>query len=129
VSAIPARQLVVVLDCCFSGGAGAKVLNAPLVPRGGAGSLPASAEARLDRMAGVGRLILTASTGDQEAWEDPRLGHGLLTYHLIQALLGSAASETRQVALYDLLAYVAREVKAKFVGRAGSVSEPCGRWP
>jgi hypothetical protein len=26
VSAIPARQLVVVLDCCFAGGAGAKVL-------------------------------------------------------------------------------------------------------
>jgi helicase len=28
VSAIPARQFVVVLDCCFACSAGAKVLNA-----------------------------------------------------------------------------------------------------
>ena len=41
ISAIPARQLVVILDCCFSGGAGAKVLTASLALRGGAG-LPAS---------------------------------------------------------------------------------------
>jgi helicase len=100
------------------------VLNAPLVPRGGAGGLPASTDARLDRMAGVGRLILTASTGDQEAWEDPRLGHGLLTYHLIQALLGSAAPKSRQVALYDLLAYVVREVKAKASGTVAARQEP-----
>ncbi|WP_125911316.1 MULTISPECIES: DEAD/DEAH box helicase [Pseudonocardia] len=124
VSAIPARQLVVVLDCCFSGGAGAKVLNAPLIPRGAPGGLPASTEARLDRMAGVGRLILTASTGDQEAWEDPRLGHGLLTYHLIQALLGAAAPGAHQVALYDLLAYVVREVKAKASGTVAARQEP-----
>jgi helicase len=124
VSAIPARQLVVVLDCCFAGGAGAKVLNAPLVPRGGVGGLPASTDARLDRMAGVGRLILAASTGDQEAWEDPRLGHGLLTYHLIQALLGSAAPGGRQIRLYDLLAYVVREVKAKASGTVAARQEP-----
>ncbi len=95
ISAIPARQLVIILDCCFSGGAGAKVLKAPLAPRGGAGGLPMSTDARLEKMAGVGRLILAASTGDQEAWEDPRLGHGLLTYHLIQALLGAAAPGSR----------------------------------
>lgn len=71
VSAIPARQLVVVLDCCFAGGAGAKVLHAPLVPRGGLRGLPGSTDARLERMAGTGRLILAAATGEQEAWEDP----------------------------------------------------------
>lgn len=75
-----------------------------------------STDARLDEMAGVGRLILCASTGDQEAWEDPRLGHGLLTFHLIQALLGSTAAGGDHVALYDLLAYVVREVTAKASG-------------
>ena len=44
-------------------------------------------------MAGTGRLILAAATGEQEAWEDPHLGHGLLTYHLLRALLGAAAGD------------------------------------
>jgi helicase len=125
VSAIPARQLIVVLDCCFAGGAGAKVLNAPLVPRGGLGGLPQSTEARLERMAGTGRLILAAATGEQEAWEDPHLGHGLLTYHLLRALLGAAAAgDAGQVRLYDLLAFVTREVRAKASGTVAAEQDP-----
>jgi hypothetical protein len=124
VSAIPARQLIVILDCCLSGGAGAKVLNAPLAPRGSAGGLPRSTDARLEKMEGVGRLILAAATGEQEAWEDPRLSHGLLTYHLIQALLGSAAAGKDHIALYDVLAYVVREVKAKASGTVAAQQGP-----
>lgn len=124
VSAIPARQLVVVLDCCFAGGAGAKVLNAPLVPRGGLHGLPESTDARLERIAGTGRLILAAATGEQEAWEDPHLGHGLLTYHLLRALLGAAAGDGGQVRLYDLLAFVTREVRAKASGTVAAEQDP-----
>lgn len=124
VSAIPARQLVVILDCCFAGGAGAKVLNSSLVPRGGLHGLPESTDARLERMAGTGRLILTAATGEQEAWEDPHLGHGLLTYHLLQALLGAATGNGRQVRVYDLLAFVTREVKAKASGTVAAEQDP-----
>ncbi|GAA1807934.1 DEAD/DEAH box helicase [Actinomadura chokoriensis] len=124
VSAIPARQLVVVLDCCFAGGAGAKVLNAPLVPRGGLHGLPESTDARLERMAGTGRLVLAAATGEQEAWEDPHLGHGLLTYHLLRALLGAAGGDGRKVRLYDLLAFVTREVKAKASGTVAAEQDP-----
>lgn len=124
VSAVPARQLVVILDCCFAGGAGAKVLNAPLVPRGGLDGLPESTEARLERMAGAGRLILAAATGEQEAWEDPQLGHGLLTYHLLRALLGAATGAGEQVRLYDLLAFVTREVKAKASGTVAAEQDP-----
>ncbi|WP_433221454.1 DEAD/DEAH box helicase [Dactylosporangium sp. CS-047395] len=124
VSAIPARQLIVILDCCFAGGAGAKVLTAPLVPRGSLTGLPESTDARLERMAGTGRLVLAAATGEQEAWEDPHLGHGLLTYHLLRALLGAAADEGKQVRLYDLLAFVTREVKAKASGTVAAAQDP-----
>ncbi|TDP37651.1 DEAD/DEAH box helicase [Nocardia ignorata] len=124
VSAIPARQLIVILDCCFAGGAGAKVLNAPLASRGGLSGLPESTDARLERMAGTGRLILAAATGEQEAWEDPRLGHGLLTYHLLRALMGAAAEGSEQVRLYDLLAFVTREVKAKASGTVAAEQDP-----
>ena len=80
--------------------------------RYGVTGLPESTDARLERMAGTGRLILAAATGEQEAWEDPHLGHGLLTYHLLRALLGAGAGDGGQVRLYDLLAFVTREVKA-----------------
>jgi replicative superfamily II helicase len=131
VSAIPAKHLLVILDCCFSGGAEAKVLNAPLVPRGGPAGVPLSTEALLNKMAGTGRLILTASTADQEAYEDPRLGHGLLTYHLLQALLGPVeVAQDGRINLLDLLKYVTQRVKASASGTATARQEPTlrGRW-
>jgi replicative superfamily II helicase len=127
VSAIPARHLLVVLDCCFSGGAGAKVLNAPLRPRGAA----QSGDALLRLMAGSGRLILTASTADQPAYEDVRLGHGLLTYHLLQALLGPGeVAHDGQISLLALLRYVTQQVKGSASGTVAAKQEPAlrGRW-
>ena len=54
---VPARRLVCILDCCFSGGMGAKVLRVDGRPRG-----LKSTDALLDELAGEGRLILTASS-------------------------------------------------------------------
>jgi helicase len=104
--AIPARRLVCVLDCCFSGAMGAKVLQVESKPRA-----LRSEDTLLEQLAGDGRLILTASTADQPAWENPRLGHGLLTYYVLQALQG--AEEVRsagKVAVYRLLEYVTQRV-------------------
>ena len=36
-----------------------------------------------------GRLILTACTATETAWENEKLRNQLLTYHLIEALLGA----------------------------------------
>ena len=83
-SAIPARHLVCILDCCFSGAMGAKVLTLDARPRD-----LHSEDRELTEMAGDGRLILTASTATQPAWEYARLRHGLLTHHLIEALHGA----------------------------------------
>jgi helicase len=131
VSGIPAKHLLVVLDCCFSGGAGSKVLQAPAVPRGGSNGLPLSTEALLSRMAGTGRLILTASTADQPAWEDARLGHGFLTYHLLHAFLGpEAIAHGGRISLYDLLQYVTRQVTEGVSGMQRARQEPTlrGQW-
>lgn len=105
-SRIPARRLVCILDCCFSGGMGAKVLRVDLKPRD-----PRSVEARLEERSGDGRLILTASQATEAAWEDRKIGHGLLTHHLLEALQG--AEEVRQagkVSVYGLLQYVTQRV-------------------
>jgi len=126
ISTIEAKHLLVVLDCCFSGGAGSKVLHAPLKVRGSVrGGLPRSTDAVLDQMAGTGRLILTASTAEQPAYEDPVVGHGLLTYHLLQALLGpDDIVEHNQVPIHDLISYVTKQVVANASGTMAARQEP-----
>ena len=131
VSGISAKHLLVILDCCFSGGAGAKVLHAPKRSRGASGGVPSSTEALLNRVAGTGRLLLTAATADQAAWEDPRLGHGYLTYYLVQALLGPGELVIdHRVNLFDLLRFVTQNVIANVSGSNGALQEPClrGQW-
>lgn len=105
-SKIPARHLVLVLDCCFSGGIGSKVLQVPMRPRN-----LASASALLDQLSGEGRLILTASSANEEAWENAKIGHGLLTHFLIQALQGAPeVQESGRVSVFRLLDYVTKRV-------------------
>jgi len=103
---IPARRLVLVLDCCFSGGMGAKVLRAEAIPRD-----MKSVDAELTELSGDGRLIITASAATEPAWEDPRSGHGYLTHFLIEALRGGEEiAELGRISVYSLLEYVTRGV-------------------
>jgi replicative superfamily II helicase len=114
-SQIPAKRLVLFLDCCFSGGLGAKVLQVDAVAR----DLRSVAH-HLDELAGEGRVILTASKADEPAYENPRLGHGFFTYHLLQALQGAEeVVESGKVSVYRLLEYVTKRVidAARLIGR------------
>ncbi|WP_171521449.1 DEAD/DEAH box helicase [Ensifer canadensis] len=107
-SRIPARRVILFLDCCFSGGLGAKVLQVPAVPR----SLT-STEVRLQNLAGDGRLIFTASGVAEEAWEFSTHGHGLLTYYLLEALRGPAEIlEAGRLSVYRMIEYVTARVRA-----------------
>jgi replicative superfamily II helicase len=83
-SRIPAHNLILFLDCCFAGGAGAKVFHAPVATKS-----PTSADALLKLVSGKGRLIFTAATAEQEAIEDRRRGHGLFTFYVCEALRGA----------------------------------------
>lgn len=116
-SQIPARHLLLVLDCCFSGGVGARVLRVENRSR----SLP-SVAAKLDRMSGDGRLILTASSATEEAWENSTYGHGFLTYYFLQALQGveEVRQGTGQLSVYRLLEYVTRRV----IDAAAQIGQP-----
>jgi replicative superfamily II helicase len=105
---IPARRLVFFLDCCFSGGLGSKVLQIDVKPRN-----LRSAEAKLDQIAGDGRLIFTASRADEPAYENVRQGHGYLTYFLIEALRGAAeVVQGSRIPVYRLLDHVSARVSA-----------------
>jgi len=108
LSQIPARRLICILDCCFSGGFGAKVLVVDAIPRSFA-----STGHLLDQMAGDGRLILTASSAIEPAWENPRFGHGFLTQYLLEALQGAEeVRDSGKISVYRLLDYVTKRVIA-----------------
>jgi hypothetical protein len=64
---------------------GAKALHVEGVPRD-----MQSVDGKLNRISGEGRVVLTASSPSERAWESARLGHGFLTLHLFDALRGPA---------------------------------------
>ena len=57
-----------------------------------------------------GRVILGAGRDQEEAHELPELAHGLLTYHLLEALRGNVASEDGLIRMFDLFEYVQSRV-------------------
>ena len=97
LAASPARACVVILDCCFSGGASARVFSDVPAPRVGA--------VTAIQLGGDGRLILAASKDDEPALE---LGqHGLFT----RALLDAIAEADGAVDVASLMPGVTERVK------------------
>jgi helicase len=76
--ATKARAVLLLLDCCFSGGAPARVLDIGVVAR--------DAGYPLAQVAGNGRVLFAASAPDEAALEDHRDRHGLFTKAVIEAL-------------------------------------------
>lgn len=73
-----ARAVLIILDCCFSGGAPARVIE----------DSPASRDPNsgFEEIAGNGRILLAASKATESALEIPSARHGLLTKVLIDVL-------------------------------------------
>jgi len=75
---LPAQQVVVVLDSCFSGAGGRSVLASGARPL-------------LNHIVPVGAIapnlaLLTATQGNQISTSDKDIGHGVLTYFFLKAL-------------------------------------------
>jgi len=103
---VQAATLVCILDCCFSGGFDAKVFVTPLEARG----LDSEVQL-LEQIAGKGRIVLTASAANEPAYEDNAVGHGLLTYYLLNGLQGAPeAVSAGKIDLYKLIEHVTRSV-------------------
>ncbi|WP_205647933.1 DEAD/DEAH box helicase [Actinomadura rubteroloni] len=110
VESVRARVLIVALDCCFSGGALAKVLRRPEEGRASRGGLE-TADRALSRVSGNGRVVLAASTAHEKAFEVHEFGHGLLSHYLIQGLLGRGnVIENGEIPVFKLAEYVLRMV-------------------
>lgn len=105
-SRVPARRIILILDCCFSGGAGARVFKHGPTTRS-----VKSVDDALRAIAHEGRVVITACDPNQEAIEDPFFGHGLLTWFLIDGLRGSPeVMRDGKVPILVLADYVTRRV-------------------
>src|SRR5437762_1621042 len=91
------------------------------------GATRAATRAEFGRVTGEGRVILTATLPTEKAWEIGSMGHGLLTYHLLEALEG--AEEVRsagKIGTFKLLDYVTKRVIAS-ASAIGKVQNPTVR--
>nr|MBI3614096.1 ankyrin repeat domain-containing protein [Nitrospirota bacterium] len=79
---LPAKEVVVLLDSCFSGAGGRSVIAKGMRP------MVLSVENPV--LAGGKTLVLAASKGDQVSSTYDQKGHGLLTYFFLKGLRGEA---------------------------------------
>ncbi|MBC8120934.1 MAG: caspase family protein, partial [Gemmatimonadaceae bacterium] len=102
----PARQQLVWLDACHSGG---------MTLRGVRGATDTSLPDPTAQLLSVLRLRAAQSKGfyallscdqNQRSWEFPELGHGVFTYHLMRGLRGEAADAQGVIGVDALYRYV-----------------------
>jgi helicase len=106
-----AGAVLCILDCCFSGGAPARVLEDSPVAR--------SFINPLTEIVGKGRILIAASNIDEPAYELPGSGHGLLT----KALIDAFQTDDAQISLPTMIDQVTNKVRAE-AGRIGVVQTP-----
>jgi len=116
---IRSKHVLVLFDSCYSGGLprGQRGL-----PRGGSPKGPLDFFNDFDP---EGKLVLAASAEDQLSWEDPKLGHGVFTYFLIEGLKGEADLDgDYRVTVKELSEYLKKEVPEYVEKSFGVEQEP-----
>ena len=106
-----AKAVFCVLDCCFSGSAPGKVLEDTPIPRDPGSPLPT--------LAGDGRVLLSACSENEGAYEHPRSRHGLLSKALLDIFLSASAA----VDVLTITDEVMRVVRAE-AARMGVIQTP-----
>ncbi|MEK7196942.1 MAG: caspase family protein [Nitrospirota bacterium] len=103
---LPNREIVVMLDSCFSGAKGRSVASE------GARPLVMSVE---EQSLSVGKVaVIAASTGSQISSDYDKVHHGLFTYYLLRGIRGDADIEKQGVVnLGSLYQYVSTKVSEK----------------
>ncbi len=96
-----AKAILCILDCCFSGGAPAKVLEDSPIPRDPADPFGV--------LIGEGRVLLAASAANEVAYELPQARHGVLTKALLDVLMRADGSVDILAAASDVMNAVRAE--------------------
>lgn len=105
LSQVPATKQLLILDSCRSGAA-AGAMSKYLAARSGLEEI--RSQQMLARTSGV--FLIAATKGEEYAYEIPELGHGVLTYAILNALGMSGQTETKATTANDLLRSVSGKV-------------------
>ena len=102
---IPARKVLVIFDCCHSGGIGQPKDATALIIKTG---FP---ESYYDALAqGRGRVILASSRSDEYSWILPGAANSLFTQHLLAGLQGGITSDDGLIRVFNLFEYLQPKV-------------------
>ncbi|PKN18637.1 MAG: hypothetical protein CVU71_14255 [Deltaproteobacteria bacterium HGW-Deltaproteobacteria-6] len=82
---LPAREVVVMLDSCFSGAKGRSIT--------GEGTRPVSISIENPVLASGKIMVLAASSGGQMSSDYDKVKHGLFTYYLLRGMRGEASKD------------------------------------
>ena len=92
--------VILIIDCCYSGAASVR----------NAGSMRAASDTDIDRAfgtMGTGKFVLAACASNETALEVRDYGHGVFTFHVLEGMMGSAASLRGTITPIGLFEYVA----------------------
>jgi PKD repeat protein len=114
---VESQHVIVFFDGCYSGGLSR--------------SLPSSARPIADKQdlfsdfSVEGRLVFSASSESQDAFESDELKHGIFTYYLLEGLRGAAdATGDGRVTAWELYEYVARTVPVRAQLERSALQQP-----
>jgi hypothetical protein len=103
LNALKAKEVVVVLDSCFSGAGGRSVLAK--------GTRPLVIQVN-DRSINLGKVIsFSAAAGNEITGAIDEQGHGAFTYYFLKGLSGAAKDASGQVTAGSLYAYLVPKVQ------------------
>jgi ankyrin repeat protein len=101
---LPAKDVTVVLDSCFSGAGGRSVIAE--------GARPMMLSVENPVLAGNKTVVLAASSGSQISSTFKEQGHGLLTYYFLKGLKGAAdGNQDGFISLAEVFDYVKPNVQ------------------
>ncbi|MEL6461818.1 MAG: caspase family protein [Cyanobacteria bacterium J06558_2] len=105
LKAISARKVVVVFDCCHSGGIGQpKDADAPILKTG-------FSENYYDVLKeGKGRVILASSRSSEYSYVMPGANNSIFTKHLLAGIKGGISSDNGLIKIFDLFEYLQPKV-------------------
>ena len=114
VESCPARHSLVMVDACFGG----------LLARSRAVRLSSVSLSKY--LSQTAHEFLTAGGKDEEAWEDPSLGHSVFMYSLLKQLNAEAKDPDSTFTAADLYARLKTDVTDKSVGKQTPQMESYG---